>query len=68
MERAAAAIRAQMLIVVSEHDEAVNPAPALELARLTHAQVVTLDGRCGHQATRCEREVMWSAVRQFLAQ
>ena len=68
MERVAAAVRAQMLIVVSERDDVVNSAPALELARLTRAQTVTLDGRCGHQATRCERELMWSAVRRFLAE
>jgi homoserine O-acetyltransferase/O-succinyltransferase len=66
LERAAAAARTRMLVVVSARDEVVDPAPALEFARLQGAEVVVLDGRCGHLATSCERKALWAAVRGFL--
>ncbi len=67
MERAAAAVRAKLLVVVPERDEVVDPAPALEFARLARAEVLVLDGRCGHRATTCESEAIRSAVDGFLA-
>jgi homoserine O-acetyltransferase/O-succinyltransferase len=66
MERAAAAVRAEMLVVVSRRDEVVDPAAALELARLLGSEVVQLDGRCGHRATVCEKDALWRAVGEFL--
>lgn len=68
MERAAAAVRAKMLVVVSRRDEVVDPAPALELARFLRAEVLELDGRCGHRATVCEKATLWAAVARFLAE
>jgi homoserine acetyltransferase len=68
MERAAAAVRAELLVVVSQRDEVVDPAPALEFARLLGSEVVALDGRCGHRATVCEKETLWRAVERFLGQ
>lgn len=67
LERLAAGLRPRLLVMVSEHDEVVDPAPARELARLTGAELVVLDGRCGHGAPSCERERVASAVRRFLA-
>jgi homoserine O-acetyltransferase/O-succinyltransferase len=67
MERAAAAVRARLLVVVPERDEVVDPGPALEFARLAGAEVLVLDGRCGHRATTCESEAIRSAVDGFLA-
>jgi homoserine acetyltransferase len=67
MERATAAIRASLLVVVAERDEVVDPAPALEFARLAGAEVVVLDGRCGHRATTCESEAIRKAIAAFLA-
>jgi homoserine O-acetyltransferase len=66
MERAAAALRARTLVVVSARDEIVDPGPSRELARLAGAELLVLDGRCGHQATRCERAALYPAVRRFL--
>jgi homoserine O-acetyltransferase len=66
MERAAAAVQAESLVVVSRRDEVVDPAPALELARLLGSEVVLLDGRCGHRATVCEKDALWRAVEGFL--
>ena len=37
-----------------------------ELARLTGAELVILDGRCGHQAPQCERSRVLAAVQRFL--
>jgi homoserine O-acetyltransferase len=66
MARAAAAIRATMLVVGTWQDREVNPAPAFELARMARAESLELDGRCGHQAPSCEQAALWSAVARFL--
>ncbi|MEO6239498.1 MAG: alpha/beta fold hydrolase [Vicinamibacterales bacterium] len=68
LQRTAARIRARLMIVSTWSDGDVNPAPAFELARLTHAMVLELNGRCGHQAPSCERKVLWAAVGNFLDQ
>jgi homoserine O-acetyltransferase len=66
MERAAAAIRAKTLVVGTWQDQEVNPQPAFELARIAHAEVFELDGRCGHQAPSCEESTLWRVVAGFL--
>lgn len=68
LERAAAAVRASALVVVSEQDEIVDPRAAREFARLVGAQLLELDGRCGHNAPSCEKRVLWPAVDRFLAE
>jgi homoserine O-acetyltransferase len=68
MEHAAKAIRADLMIVTTWQDRAVNPEPAFELARIAGVDVLELDGRCGHQAPSCERAVLWPAVGRFLDQ
>lgn len=67
LERAAAAVKADLLVVGTWADAEVNPKPAFEFARLARAEVLELDGRCGHQAPSCERATMWPAVGRFLA-
>lgn len=66
MERAAARVRARALVVVSPTDTVVKPEAALELARLVGAEVLELDGRCGHQAPSCDRRKLWPAVARLL--
>ena len=61
-----APIKAKVLVVVSAQDHTVNPAPALEFARRTKAELVTLNGDCGHLATVCEQETLKNAVVHFL--
>lgn len=68
MERAAAAMHADLMVVSTWADREVNPKPAFDLARIARAEVLELDGRCGHQAPSCERKVLWSAVARFLDQ
>jgi len=66
MERTAAALRAELLVVGTLADREVNNRPAFELARLARAEVLELDGRCGHQAPSCERATLWPAMARFL--
>jgi homoserine O-acetyltransferase/O-succinyltransferase len=66
MARAAASIRAELLVVGTWADREVNPQPAFELARMANAEVLELDGRCGHLAPICEETTLWREVGRFL--
>ena len=55
------------LAVVAEHDQMVNPAPSLELAKLANAETLVLHGPCGHAAPTCEAEAVRAATKAFLA-
>jgi homoserine O-acetyltransferase/O-succinyltransferase len=67
MERAAAAVRARVLVIAATRDHVVTPGPALEFARMLKAQVLTLEGDCGHLAPGCESQKVNPAVADFLA-
>jgi homoserine O-acetyltransferase len=62
------AIRAKMLVVTSQQDHMVNPAPAEEFARATKSELLILTSDCGHLATTCEKEKLIGAVARFLAE
>jgi homoserine O-acetyltransferase/O-succinyltransferase len=66
-ERTAAALKAEVFVVGTLADREVDSRPAFELARFARAELLELDGRCGHQAPSCERAVLWPAVARFLA-
>jgi homoserine O-acetyltransferase len=68
LERAAEAVRSRLLVVVSPTDDVVDPSTARQFAAMVRppAQVLELDGRCGHNAPSCERKVVWAAVEKFL--
>jgi homoserine O-acetyltransferase len=66
MEKAAAAVKARVLIIVSRRDMLVTPGPALEFAKLMHAQVIEMESDCGHIAPGCEPEKLIPAVTAFL--
>ena len=66
MERAAAAVRAEALVVVATQDHLVNPRPAIEWARQAGFALVELTGHCGHMAVSCEAGRAQDAVKQFL--
>jgi homoserine O-acetyltransferase len=66
MERTADTMRADLFVVGTQADEELNPRPAFEFARVSGADVLELDGRCGHQAPSCERATLWPAVARFL--
>jgi homoserine O-acetyltransferase len=67
MEKAAAAVKAEVLVVVSPTDRVVAPEPALAFAKALNAQVVTLQGECGHIAFGCEIDTLAVTVGRFLA-
>lgn len=66
MAQAAAAIRADLLIVVSQQDHMVNPIPSRELAELAAAEFLELSSDCGHIAVGCEKQQVTEAVLRFL--
>lgn len=66
LERAAAAVKARVLVVVATQDHVVTPGPAAEFARLLRAQLLTLEGDCGHLAPGCESQKVNPAVAEFL--
>jgi len=68
LERAAAAVKARVFVIVARLDHVVTPGPALEFARLLRSQVLELEGDCGHQAPSCESQKVNPAVAAFLAQ
>jgi hypothetical protein len=67
LARAAAGLRADLMVVHTWQDREVNPQPAFEFGRLAGATVLELDGRCSHQAPSCKRAILWPAVPRFLA-
>ncbi len=66
MAKAAAAVKAHVLVVAGLQDHMVNPAPALAFARLVHAHTLELDSDCGHLVTDCESSKVGAAIAAFL--
>jgi homoserine O-acetyltransferase len=67
MEKAAAAVRAKVLVIVSATDHMVTPGPAVEFARLLGAELIELQTDCGHLATNCEAGSLAASVNAFLS-
>jgi homoserine O-acetyltransferase len=68
MERAAAAVNAKVLVVVSLQDHTVTPQPAIDFAHLLRAELVEVDSACGHLSSVCDEQKIDQKVRDFLAQ
>jgi homoserine acetyltransferase len=66
MERAAAAVRAKVFVIVSKHDHMVTPGPATDFAHLLKAAFMELDSDCGHLAPDCEQAKIKPAIAAFL--
>jgi homoserine O-acetyltransferase len=66
MARAAARVRAQVLVIVTPEDHVVTPWPALEWAELLGGEAVTLSSDCGHNGLRCDAETLSIATQRFL--
>ncbi|HKQ54046.1 MAG TPA: hypothetical protein VJT74_16840, partial [Pyrinomonadaceae bacterium] len=67
LERAAAAVKADVFVVVASRDHVVTPGPAIEFARfLKRAKLLVLDNDCGHNAPWCEQQRVNKAVADFL--
>ena len=59
-------IKADMLIITASQDHTVNPISAIELSQVLNAELVTLDGDCGHFSFFCETEKIKNAITAFL--
>jgi homoserine O-acetyltransferase len=66
LDRAAAAMKARLLVVVATQDKAVSPETALQFARKNKAELMELKGPCGHQAYKCEIEALSPVLSRFL--
>ena len=66
MAKAAAAVKAPMLIIVDAHDHMVTPGPALDFAKLKGAQTLVLQNDCGHLGPGCDGPKVSAAVAEFL--
>jgi homoserine O-acetyltransferase len=67
MTRAAAQVRARMLVVYSWDDHMVTAGPAAEFARLANADTLVIASRCGHLSPACDAARVDPVVREFLA-
>ena len=60
-------VKASVLVIVNQQDHTVTPGPAIQFARLLHADLVVLDDDCGHQYNACDDERVRTAVAEFLS-
>lgn len=68
MKPAAAAVKAEVLVIVAKYDHVATPEPAREFAALLDASILELDSDCGHLAPSCEDGKVSAAVAAFLRQ
>ena len=61
-------IKAQLLIIVSDSDQIVNPKPAIKLAELAGAKLIIMSNECGHLAPGCDMENFVKYISDFLEQ
>ena len=66
MEKAAAAVKAPLLVIVDAHDHMVTPGPALDFAKLKGAQTLVLENDCGHLGPGCDQAKVGGAIAEFL--
>ena len=66
MEKAAAAVKAKVLVVVATYDHVVTPIPAKEFSKLLGAEFLELDSDCGHQSPGCEDAKVTARASAFL--
>ena len=64
LEKAAAAVKAKVLVIVGKEDHTVTPGPAMEFAHDLGAQLLVIDDGCGHQY--CDYRGVANAIGEFL--
>jgi len=67
LQEAAAHIKARMLIITSQQDMVVNPAPAIAFSKLIPAQLIELNDERGHSAPDFNNPVIRDAIVEALA-
>lgn len=66
LDKAAEAVKAKTLVVVSRQDHTVTDGPALDFAKKIHAEVLELNADCGHQIMECQGDKVTRAATAFL--
>ncbi len=66
MKAAASRVKAEVLSIVNLQDHMVNPLPAIEFARLIHAETFELNNDCGHLGPGCEIDTVDQVINKFL--
>ncbi|MCL5028072.1 MAG: alpha/beta fold hydrolase [Bacteroidetes bacterium] len=66
MNKAAARVKTKVLSIVSLQDHMVDPQPAIDFAKLIHAQTIELNNDCGHLGPGCEIEKVNKTINEFL--
>jgi homoserine O-acetyltransferase len=66
MQKAAAAVKAKVLVVVATNDHVVTPGPARDFAKLLGADLLELNSDCGHQSPDCEESAILARAIPFL--
>jgi homoserine O-acetyltransferase len=64
LEKAAAQVKAKVLVIVGKEDHTVTPGPAIAFAHAMGAQLLVIDDGCGHQY--CDYAGVGKAVAEFL--
>ncbi|MEP7075841.1 MAG: alpha/beta fold hydrolase [Acidobacteriota bacterium] len=64
-EKAAAAVKANVLVIAARQDHVVTPLPALEFAKMLKVKTLLLEGECGHLAPSCESEKVNTVAADF---
>jgi homoserine O-acetyltransferase len=67
MKAAAESVKAKVLIIVSETDHMVNPAPALKFAKMINAKTFIFHNNCGHLGPGCDMKKFIEVVNNFLS-
>jgi homoserine O-acetyltransferase len=67
MEKAAAVVKAKVLVIVGTYDHVVTPVPAADFAKLLGAELLEFSSDCGHQTPACEEKAAAQRVADFLS-
>ncbi len=60
-------LKPKALVVVAEQDHMVSPLPSKAFSAAANAQLLVLEGPCGHLSPNCETAKLTGAVSAFLA-
>jgi len=66
LEETAKNIKAEMLIIVSDSDQIVNPQPAIKLAEISGSELIVISNECGHLVAGCDMENFVGYIESFL--
>ena len=66
MKAAASRVKAEVLSIVNLQDHMVNPNPAIQFAKLIHAETFELNNDCGHLGPGCEIDTVNKVINKFL--